>query len=285
VKYREASDTTNGGASILPVPDIAKRRDQRLTHLFGRWRLWAPLVLILFAALVSILSSQSFSKCMAGHSGGEGFRDGAILKFRCVGSFVVDYAPAISAVAEGGIALIVFVLWVYVSDVLKNAAAQSDLIRHSVELTRVALVSSAPPALVFRGFSVVERSFGETQRVQVNFTVTNRGGTAATITDTGAAVVFMQSMLPPDINFAKRAITNVTLRSGEGTSWPVASAEPLSAAEVNALHQGTTKIVCVGYFTYKDDFGTIRNTGFARQYDLVRRRWSVLADPDYEYSS
>jgi hypothetical protein len=202
----------------LPIPDIAKRRDQRLIYLFGRWRLWAPLILILFAALVSILSSPSFSKCMVSHSAGEGFRDGAILKFRCIGSFVVDYAPAISAVAEGGIALIIFIMWVYIADVLKNAAAQSDLIRHSVELTRVALVSSAPPALTFRGFSLVERSFGEKQRVQVHFTVTNRGGTTATITDTGAAVVLVQSMLPADVNFAKRAITNVTLRSGEATS-------------------------------------------------------------------
>jgi hypothetical protein len=269
----------------LPVPDIARRRDQRLVHLLTRWRLWAPLAIILLAASVSILSSPSFSKCLVGHSSGDGFKDAAILKFRCVGSFVVDYAPAISAVAEGGIALIVFVLWVYVSDVLKNAAAQSDLIRHSVELTRVALVSSAPPALIFRGFSLVERSFGEKQRVQVNFTVTNRGGTAATITDIGAAIVFVQSVLPPDVGFAKRAITNVTLRSGEATNWPVSSAEPLTAAEVNALYQGTTRIVCVGYFTYKDDFGTIRNSGFAHQYDLARRRWSVMADADYEYAS
>ena len=113
----------------MPVPEIATRRDQRLVHLLRRWRLWAPLILILFASLVSILSSPSFSKCMVSHTAGEGFRDGAVLKFRCVGSFVVEYAPAISAVAEGGIALIIFVLWVYVSDVLKNAAAQSDLIR------------------------------------------------------------------------------------------------------------------------------------------------------------
>jgi hypothetical protein len=27
------------------------------------------------------------------------------------------------------------------------------------------------------------------------------------------------------------------------------------------------------------------NTGFARQCDLARRRWSVLTDPDYEYAS
>jgi hypothetical protein len=53
---------------------------------------------------------------------------------------------------------------------------------------------------------------------------------------------------------------------------------------VNSLYQWTTRIVCVGYFTYKDDFGTIRNSGFCRQYDLPRRRWSVLADPDYEYA-
>jgi hypothetical protein len=268
----------------LPVPELAKRRDARLRQLLSRWRLLAPLAAIAIGGLVSVLSSPSFSKCMVSHSAGEGFKDTSILKFRCVGSFVVDYAPAISALAEASIAFIIFVLWVYVSDVLKTAAAQSELIRHSVELTRAALVTTYPPALIFRGFSLVERSFGEKQRVQVSFTVTNKGGTTATVTDTGAAIVFMQSTLPPDVVFAKRAVTNVTLRSGEATSWPVSSADGLTAAEVNSLYQGTTKIVCVGYFTYKDDFGTIRNSGFCRQYDLSRRRWSVLVDPDYDYA-
>jgi hypothetical protein len=252
--------------------------------LLKRWRLWAPLGVIALGALVSVLSSPSFSKCLASHSAGEGLRDDAVLKFRCVGSFVVDYSPAISAIAEGSIAFIIFVLWVYISDVLKTASAQSELIRHSVELTRAALVTIYPPALIFRGFALAERSFGEKQRVQVNFTVTNKGGTTATVTDTGAAVVFVQSTLPPDVTFAKRIVTNVTLRSGEAASWPVASAANLTAAEMNSLYQGTTRIVCVGYFTYKDDFGTIRNSGFCRQYDLARRRWSVIVDPDYEYA-
>ncbi len=221
---------------------------------------------------------------MTSHTAGDGFGDGAVLKFRCVGSFVVDYAPAISAVAEGAIAFIIFVLWVYISDVLKTASAQSELIRNSVELTRAALVATYPPALIFRGFSLVERNFGEKQRVQVNFTVTNTGGTTATVTDAGGAIVFVQSSLPPDVTFAKRNITNVTLRSGEATNWPVTSAAALTAAEVNSLYQGATRIVCVGYLTYKDDFGTIRNSGFCRQYDLSRRRWSILVDPDYEYA-
>jgi len=268
----------------LPVPELARRRDLGLRRLLRRWRLWAPLGVIALGALVSILSSPSFSKCLATHSAGEGFSDGALLKFRCVGSFVVDYAPTISAVAESSIAFIIFVLWVYVSDVLKTASVQSELIRHSVELTRAALVTTYPPALIFRGFTLVERTFGEKQRVQVTFTVTNKGGTKATVTDTGAAIVFVQSTLPPDIAFAKRAVTNVTLGSGEATSWPIASAGSLTAAEMSSLYQGTTRIVCVGYFTYKDDFGTIRNSGFCRQYDLAHRRWSVLADPDYEYA-
>jgi len=268
----------------LPVPESARRHELGLRQLLKRWRLWAPLGVIAIGAMVSILSSPSFSKCMVSHSAGEGFRDGAVLKFRCVGSFVVDYAPAISALAGASIAFIIFVLWIYMSDVLKTASAQSELIRHSVELTRAALVTTYPPALIFRGFSLVERSFGEKQRVQVTFTVINKGGTTATVTDTGAAVIFVQSTLPPDIVFAKRAVTNVTLRSGEASNWPVASAANLTAAEANSLYQGTTRVVCVGYFTYKDDFGTIRNSGFCRQYDLAHRRWSVLADPDYEYA-
>jgi hypothetical protein len=272
------------GALILPVPEIARRREPRLRQLLSRWRLWGPLVVIAVSLVVSILSSPSFSKCMAEHSRGEGLRDESLLKFRCVGSFVVDYSLALQAVATMGIAFIIFVLWVYVSDILKTAAVQSELIRHSVELTRAALVTAQPPALIFRGFTVVERSFGENQKVQVNITVANNGGTTATVTESGGAIVFMQSMLPPDVAFSKRAITNVTLRSGEATHWPVSSAANLTAAEANALRQGATKIVCVGYFTYKDDFGTIRNTGFCRQYDLARRRWARLDDPDYEYA-
>lgn len=221
---------------------------------------------------------------MDSHSRGEGFRDEYVLKFRCVGSFVVDYSLALQAVATMAIAFIIFVLWVYLSDVFKTTAAQSELIRHSIDLSRAALVSTYPPALIFRGFTLAERSFGENQRVQVNITVSNKGGTTATVTETGGAIVFAQSVLPPDVAFSKRAITNVTLRSGEATNWPISSAANLTAAEANALWQGTTKIVCVGYFTYKDDFGTIRNSGFCRQYDLARRRWSVVEDPDYEYT-
>ncbi len=252
--------------------------------MLRRWRLWAPLTIIAVAALISILSAPSFSKCMATHSAGEGFQDGALLKFRCVGSFVVDYAPAISAVALGSIAFIIFVLWVYVSDVLTTASVQSELIRSSVELTRAALVATYPPALVFRGFSLAERSFGENQKVHVNFTITNVGGTTATVTDAGAAIVFVQSSLPPDVMFAKRSVTNVTLRSGEASSWPASSATNLTALELSSFYQGATKLVCVGYLTYKDDFGTIRNSGFCRQYDLPRRRWEIVNDPDYEYA-
>jgi hypothetical protein len=268
----------------VPVPEIAKRRQPRLRQLFSRWRLWGPVVVVAMGLLVSILSSPSFSKCMDTHARGEGLRDESLLKFRCVGSFVVDYSLALQAVATLGIAFIIFVLWVYLSDILKNAAAQSELIQHSVELTRAALVAAQPPALIFRGFSLVERTFGENQKVQVNITVTNKGGTSATVIETGGAIAITQSLLPPDIQFAKRSITNVTLRSGEAMNWPVSSAANLTAAEANALRQGTTRIVCVGYFTYRDDFGTIRNTGFCRQYDFARRRWAVLDDPDYEYA-
>ncbi len=270
----------------MPITDIAKsrRREHRIREVFTRWRLWLPPFALVLATILSIISSPSFKTCMDSHSHGSGLRGESILTFRCTGAFVVDYSGAITTVAVGGIAIIIFVMWVYLSDILKNAAAQSELIQHSVELTRAALVTTYPPALIFRGFSLVERSFGEKQKIQVNFTVTNKGGTTATITDTGAAVILSQGPLPPDVPFAKRAVTNVKLTSGEASNWPVSSAESLTQAQANSLWQGHAKIVCVGYFTYRDDFGTIRNSGFCREYDLARRRWTIVADPDYEYA-
>jgi hypothetical protein len=221
---------------------------------------------------------------MASHTHGDGLRGASILGFRCTGAFVVDYSGAITTVAVGAIAIFFFILCVYLSDILKNAAAQSELIQHSVELTRAALVTTYPPALIFRGFTLAERSFGENQKIHVNFTVTNKGGTTATISDTGAAVILVQGSLPPDVKFAKREVTNVTLTSGEASNWPLSSATNLTAAEANAIYQGKSRIVCVGYFSYRDDFGTIRNSGFCREYDMTRRRWSIVADPDYEYA-
>ena len=222
---------------------------------------------------------------MADSTRGTGFGPSALLGFRCVGSFVVEYNGAIIAVATSAIGLIIFVLWVYLSDVLKTAAMQSELIRHSVELTRAALVTTYPPALIFRGFGLVERSFGEHQKIQVNFTVTNKGATTATITETGATILVIQpSQIPADVAFARREVTSVALRSGEASNWPISSAANLTAGDANVLWQGVAKIVCIGYFTYRDDFGAFRNSGFCREYDMARRRWSIVNDPDYEYS-
>ena len=262
-----------------------RRKELRLRTLLRKWTLWGPLLLAVFASAVAILTSHSFESCIADPNRGTGFGPGALKGFRCAGSFIVEYSSGITAVAVAVIALIIFVLWVYVSDVLKTTAIQSELIRHSVELTRAALVTTYPPSLVFRGFSLVERTFGENQKIQVNFTVTNKGATTATISETGMAVLVVHpAQIPGDVPFARREVTNVTLRSGEASNWPMASASNLTQQEANALWQGSVKIICVGYFTYRDDFGTIRNTGFCREYDFARRRWSVINDPDYEYA-
>jgi hypothetical protein len=271
----------------LPVGEIKnlRRQELRLRALIKKWTLWAPLLLGAVLSAAGILTSHSFQRCIADSE--RGFGPVLVLEkgFRCSGSFVLDYSTGITAIAVTIIASIMFVLWVYVSDVLKTTAMQSELIRHSVELTRAALVTTYPPSLVFRGFSLVERTFGENQKIQVNFTVTNKGATTATITETGMAVLVVHpAQIPGEVAFARRAVTNVALRSGEASHWPIAAATALTAQEANALWQGTVKVICLGYFTYRDDFGTVRNTGFCREYDLARRRWSVVNDPDYEYA-
>jgi hypothetical protein len=39
-----------------------------------------------------------------------------------------------------------------------------------------------------------------------------------------------------------------------------------------------------GYMQYRDNIGIVRRTAFCRRYDIRTRRFSVVDDPDYEFS-
>jgi hypothetical protein len=57
-----------------------------------------------------------------------------------------------------------------------------------------------------------------------------------------------------------------------------------------SLVEGVTNSLLVGemYLTgrieYRDDTGSIRRTGFHRSYNQETKRFSIVPDPDYEYS-
>jgi hypothetical protein len=255
------------------------------------------LLLGVLFAIQSIQSSWTFRGCKSDYENDLGnqaqdvrshafvnrFSEFFYVRLRCDGKFVVAHPEVISFFAVGLITLFTGILWIFVSRILKVTQKQLLLTDQSIEVTKNLLFSLNKPEISVRGFSLVERTFAENQKIHVSFTVTNKGNSAAIVTEAATAVIVVAAYIPVDIAFAKRSITNVVLKSGEASHWPATSAFNLTAPDLHAIRQGECRIVCVGHFTYQDAMGTFRMTGFARQYDIGRRSWSVVSDSDYEY--
>jgi len=50
------------------------------------------------------------------------------------------------------------------------------------------------------------------------------------------------------------------------------------------IQAGALLICCIGCVIYRDGRGAMRQTGFARSYNLETKRFDVLDDPEYEYA-
>ena len=59
---------------------------------------------------------------------------------------------------------------------------------------------------------------------------------------------------------------------------------PLSKSVIDNIGIGKTKLYVMGWVQYKDDRNVIRETRFCRLWNNSERRFTVVDNPDYEYS-
>ncbi len=180
----------------------------------------------------------------------------------------------------------------------ENAAAankNAEATGAAVKIAQATLVSTFRPKLIVRGLSMYRdtATVDDVKPCRVGYDLVNIGGTAAHIVQREVCVHYNKGWDVGDVSSTEKSKEEFTLRPGEfreefvelGTE----VTQRLGHLETR-LAQGVNNPVMVGemFLTgrveYRDDTGATRRTAFHRSYNQETKRFSVVTDPDYEYS-
>lgn len=247
-----------------------------LRHL-GTFAIVAALVFALGASSVWFLQgSRSFQSCIgdnqkeAGNNGKPSEKRASILNavsvYRdCVGRFVVEHDPALTALGTLAVAIFTIVL--------------AAVTARQINLARDEFLATHRPKVIVHSFEATHDNNGA---IGASFTLVNTGVSAARITDISAMIVLSRD-LRPGIQMPRKEL-NKTLVSGEPWIWAVFG--DLTASIIVEKFNKPTDVPlwCMGRITYADQRGRKRETGFCRMYDVRGERWIKSPESDYEYA-
>jgi hypothetical protein len=198
--------------------------------------------------------------------------------------------PLLAAVGIGGI----YVAIVTLGKIERQTKATED----AVKISQAALVSTFRPKLIIRSLRIYPdaATVDDVKRCRVGYDLVNIGGTVAHVVQREVCVHYNKGWGGEDVgnvSNAEESEKGFSLKPGEfreefvelGTE----VAQRLGHLEVR-LAQGVNNPVMVGEIfhtgrvEYRDDTGATRRTAFHRSYNQETKRFSVVADSDYEYS-
>lgn len=161
---------------------------------------------------------------------------------------------------------------------------QSRDTRQTVELAMREFVATHRPKLVVRHLG----AGGVLPNTPIHFTfyVFNTGDSPAFLEgfNAGTSVVFSGDTYSlPSYRYDMKKIEDVKLLSGDRHQIKFRS-EGLKVTDVIEVNSGTSILYVFGHVRYRDSSNNVRRTGFLRRYDYAHRRFSIVDDPDYEYS-
>jgi hypothetical protein len=142
---------------------------------------------------------------------------------------------------------------------------QARLSRESINLARDEFISTHRPKIIVRNVSTIGFVVG--CPVHVRFKYINIGETRGSIAAVEACVFLRpkDNPVPRGLRLQPCEIIKATLSCGEVGIGETNSSFDIEARDINPLQSGG-KIICIaGYIKYRDDRGSIRRTGFARQ--------------------
>jgi hypothetical protein len=179
-----------------------------------------------------------------------------------------------------------------------SGAGQSRETRRLIAIARDEFTSSHPPRIVIRRVSldqgdiVIGAPISRPWKVQ--YIVANVGRANAEIFEGNATVKRIEAPLPAIPPFDDAGDITGPIRLGAGESGPLTVELDPQGAIVQAVRSGELANVAqgdiagdihfFGYMQYRDNIGIVRRTAFCRRYDIRTRRFSVVDDPDYEFS-
>jgi hypothetical protein len=193
----------------------------------------------------------------------------------------VDWTPEFAtAVATIVIAAFTIVLAV-------GGSIQACLTRKAITLARDEFISTHRPKIIVRNVSTIGFAIG--LPINIRFMYINIGETRANIAAIEACVFLKPKVIPipRGLRLQPCEIIKSTLSCGEVGIGEANSSFDIEARDVKPL-QSVGKIICiVGCIKYRDDRGSLRRTGFARQGRHIGESQFELTpidDEEYEYA-
>jgi len=167
--------------------------------------------------------------------------------------------------------------------------------RTATGLTRETIVLTQRPKVIVRNVSVFAEDpgaalfeAGKSVSLKGSIFLVNVGNTAAHIIGASSGVFRdVLPMIPPYMG-SLGSIIDIDLKPGNGTPWHFETILPqVTDSDIyRKLRESSIPVYVLGRITYSDQLGTIRITGFCRQWNAATKRFSDLnsPDPDYEYA-
>ena len=245
----------------------------------------------LIAALVFVLglgwilsTSTSFQDCIKNQTEAKSehaklslaITDNATIRMRCAGHVAYEYRDFITAAATVLIALFTFTLWWSTRGMLQ---ATNETIR----LARDEFISTHRPKMIVRQFQL--DPFKRDTVLSSSCSVINIGSTEGILRYVAAELALWNGRVwePPGLATVVNPYGPRTIRNGERIPVTIQSRFNITDAQIRAVRQGDLIICAVGEFTYTDQLGTKRRTGFCRNYDVSTHMFVASKNEEYEY--
>lgn len=163
---------------------------------------------------------------------------------------------------------------------------QVYVLQRSLGQARVDAIARARPRLLVRH---VELEIFEIGRLaKVKWIIENTGNSLATVIEAHATLrVARRGTLPgiPEYDDRNHAVGGVLVEPGRAVPFVQFSRDEIAANEYDSVHRrGDAIVFFYGYMMYVDEMETRRRVGYCRRFEAGSGRFSVVDDPNYEFS-
>ena len=156
-------------------------------------------------------------------------------------------------------------------------------LKRSVDRAKEEFISTHRPRLIVRQFEV--DPILRDHVITIHFSIINTGDTNATWRFIAAEVALWTGdrWEAPGIDPVQRSIPPTIITNGERIGGTIQSRFELSGDQFTRIAAHELIVCAVGEFTYTDDLGTKRRTGFRRNYDPSTNMFTASKNEDQEY--
>jgi hypothetical protein len=210
-----------------------------------------------------------------------------------VAKILNDYGPAISAAATVAIAAFTWTLWLATTE-------QGRLTQQSIDLARDEFISTQRPRIIIRQIAIWHPAgfdnfingepfqFIADEKIRGRVFIANVGATRAMV-DFFCNIFYWKEpsfpmLYPYDTLEILRQEPPIILEGGRRMTLHGLAGGPLSKSVIDNIGIEKTKLYVMGWVRYRDDRNVIRETRFCRLWNNSERRFTVVDNPDYEYS-